>query len=47
MTSRVNAAFGVELSPRTVFDRPTVARIATEIEDRILTELEADATPAA
>ncbi|MFF2129515.1 amino acid adenylation domain-containing protein [Streptomyces olivochromogenes] len=46
MTSRANAAFGVDLSPRTVFDRPTVARIATEIEDRILAELEADATTA-
>ncbi|WOX15492.1 non-ribosomal peptide synthetase [Streptomyces sp. N50] len=46
MTSRVNAAFGIDLSPRTVFDRPTVARIATEIEDRILAELEADATAA-
>nr|WP_168509945.1 non-ribosomal peptide synthetase [Streptomyces sp. S1D4-11]QIY97413.1 amino acid adenylation domain-containing protein [Streptomyces sp. S1D4-11] len=46
MTSRVNAAFGVDLSPRTVFDRPTVARLATDIEDRILAELEADAATA-
>jgi len=43
MTSRVNAAFGVGLSPRTVFDRPTLAAVAAEIEDRVLAELEADA----
>ncbi|MCX5609335.1 amino acid adenylation domain-containing protein [Streptomyces sp. NBC_00047] len=40
MASRINAAFRTGLSPRTLFDRPTVAETAHEIEDRILAELE-------
>ncbi|MEU9144178.1 amino acid adenylation domain-containing protein [Streptomyces sp. NPDC048349] len=46
MASRINAAFLTDLSPRTLFDRPTVAETAHEIEDRILAELEGgDAAP--
>ncbi|MGR4879945.1 amino acid adenylation domain-containing protein [Streptomyces sp. LARHCF249] len=46
MASRINAAFLTALSPRTLFDRPTVAQTAHEIEDRILAELETgDAAP--
>ncbi|MGW1198622.1 amino acid adenylation domain-containing protein [Streptomyces sp. NPDC002536] len=38
--SRINAAFGTELSPRVLFDRPTVAQTAYEVEEQILAELE-------
>ncbi|MFD4243536.1 amino acid adenylation domain-containing protein [Streptomyces sp. NPDC058525] len=46
MASRINSAFLTALSPRTLFDRPTVAETAHEIEERILAELETgDAAP--
>ncbi|WP_016701336.1 non-ribosomal peptide synthetase, partial [Actinoalloteichus spitiensis] len=34
VTSRARAAFGVDLTARTLFDRPTVAALAVEIGDR-------------
>ncbi|MET7798192.1 amino acid adenylation domain-containing protein [Streptomyces decoyicus] len=40
MASRINAAFGTEVSPRTLFDRPTIAETAIEVEEQILAELE-------
>ncbi|WNZ08509.1 non-ribosomal peptide synthetase [Streptomyces sp. 11x1] len=40
VVSRLNTAFGLGLSPRVLFDRPTVALIAHEIEERVLAELE-------
>ncbi|WP_234314334.1 non-ribosomal peptide synthetase [Streptomyces sp. NRRL S-575] len=46
MASRINALFGTALSPRTLFDRPTIAETAVEVEERILAELEqSTATP--
>jgi amino acid adenylation domain-containing protein/non-ribosomal peptide synthase protein (TIGR01720 family) len=36
--SRVRAAFGVELSPRTVFDAPTVTRLAAAVEGAARTD---------
>jgi acyl carrier protein len=47
IAARINAAFGTDLSPRTVFERPTVATTAREVETRIIAELEHDAGPAA
>jgi amino acid adenylation domain-containing protein len=41
--ARVRDAFGVELSLRTLFDRPTVAALGTEIERAILAKLDAAA----
>nr|WP_277622411.1 non-ribosomal peptide synthetase [Streptomyces sp. CB03238] len=43
MASRINAAFGTSLSPRVLFDRPTIAETAGEIEEQILAEFEAGA----
>ncbi|MFJ8329972.1 amino acid adenylation domain-containing protein [Streptomyces sp. NPDC094437] len=44
--TRINTAFETGLTPRTLFDRPTVAESAAEVEDAILAELEgAGATP--
>ncbi|UQA94005.1 non-ribosomal peptide synthetase [Streptomyces halobius] len=40
MVSRINSSFGTALSPRLLFDRPTVAETAYEIEEQILAELE-------
>ncbi|MFI6685879.1 amino acid adenylation domain-containing protein [Streptomyces sp. NPDC050485] len=46
LASRINAAFGTDISPRTLFDRPTIAGTAIEVEERILAELErSTATP--
>ncbi|MFI5618575.1 amino acid adenylation domain-containing protein [Streptomyces sp. NPDC051567] len=42
MASRINACFGTAVSPRTLFDRPTIAGTAIEVEERILAELEQD-----
>ncbi|MFD9723256.1 amino acid adenylation domain-containing protein [Streptomyces sp. NPDC059072] len=44
MASRINALFGTALSPRTLFDRPTIAETAVEVEERILAELEQSTT---
>jgi acyl carrier protein len=41
--ARVRDAFGVELSLRTLFDKPTVAALGAEIERAILAKLEAAA----
>jgi amino acid adenylation domain-containing protein/non-ribosomal peptide synthase protein (TIGR01720 family) len=38
--SRVRDAFGVDLSPRDLFDHPTVCGLAEIIEERVLAELE-------
>lgn len=38
--SRVREAFGVDLSPRELFDHPTVSGLAELIEERVLAELE-------
>ncbi|SFB04749.1 non-ribosomal peptide synthase domain TIGR01720/amino acid adenylation domain-containing protein [Amycolatopsis marina] len=38
--SRVRDAFGVDLSPRDLFDHPTVSGLAEIIEERVLAELE-------
>ncbi|WP_037842777.1 non-ribosomal peptide synthetase [Streptomyces sp. NRRL F-6628] len=44
--TQINTVFGTGLTPRTLFDRPTVAEAAAEVEDVILAELEAaTATP--
>ncbi|MER5747007.1 amino acid adenylation domain-containing protein [Streptomyces sp. NPDC002225] len=43
--SRINAVFGTDLTPRAVFDRPTVLESAAEVEEVILAELEAAAAP--
>ena len=39
--ARVRDAFGIELSLRTVFDSPTVAGLAAEVEQSLLAKLEA------
>lgn len=44
MASRINAAFGTRLSPRALFERPTVAETARQVEEQILSELEASLT---
>ncbi|MGW0366580.1 amino acid adenylation domain-containing protein [Streptomyces sp. NPDC002990] len=41
--SRINALFGTDLSPRELFDRPTVAETAHGVEELVLAELEAAA----
>ncbi|MER7484267.1 amino acid adenylation domain-containing protein, partial [Streptomyces sp. NPDC126510] len=41
--SRINALFGTDLSPRALFERPTVAETAADVEELVLTELEAAA----
>ncbi|MFF2076047.1 amino acid adenylation domain-containing protein [Kitasatospora sp. NPDC058162] len=41
--SRINSLFGTGLSPRALFERPTVAGTATAVEDLVLAELEAAA----
>ncbi len=41
--SRINALFGTGLSPRELFDRPTVAETASGVEELVLAELEAAA----
>ncbi|GHF24638.1 hypothetical protein GCM10010218_01500 [Streptomyces mashuensis] len=46
LASRINAAFGTDLSPRALFERPTIAGTALEVEERILAELEAGAADA-
>ncbi|MET9696662.1 amino acid adenylation domain-containing protein [Streptomyces sp. NPDC006529] len=43
MASRINEIFGTDLSPRSLFDRPTVAETARAVEEIILAELEAAA----
>ncbi|MFJ3925914.1 amino acid adenylation domain-containing protein [Streptomyces sp. NPDC090022] len=43
MTSRINTVFGTTLSPRAVFDFPTVAQSASAVEELVLAELEAAA----
>ncbi|AOS64070.1 non-ribosomal peptide synthetase [Actinoalloteichus hymeniacidonis] len=40
LTSRIRLAFGVEVSPRDVFDAPTVGSFAELLRDRILADLE-------
>ncbi|WP_443065366.1 amino acid adenylation domain-containing protein [Streptomyces sp. NBC_00536] len=44
--SRINAVFATDLSPRSLFDRPTVAETAHAVEEIILAELEAAADAA-
>ena len=34
--ARMRTAFGVEVTPRDVFEEPTIAALATTIHDRIL-----------
>ncbi|WP_052868033.1 non-ribosomal peptide synthetase [Streptomyces niger] len=41
--ARLNSLFGTGMSPRALFDRPTVAETAAGIEELILAELEASA----
>ncbi|MFJ6730596.1 amino acid adenylation domain-containing protein, partial [Streptomyces sp. NPDC091281] len=41
--SRINALFGTDLSPRALFERPTVAETAAGVEELVLAELEAAA----
>ncbi|NNJ08436.1 amino acid adenylation domain-containing protein, partial [Streptomyces sp. PKU-MA01144] len=41
--SRINGLFGTALSPRALFDRPTVAETAAGVEELVLAELEAAA----
>ncbi|MGP4004549.1 amino acid adenylation domain-containing protein [Streptomyces sp. 8N706] len=41
--SRINALFRTDMSPRALFDRPTVAETAAGVEELILAELEAAA----
>lgn len=41
LIARVRNAFGVELPLRSIFDRPTVTQLAREIEQAIVTKLEA------
>ncbi len=43
MISRLRAAFEIDLPLRTVFDRPTVAALASVITERLLAEAESDA----
>ena len=38
--SRARAAFGVELSPRVLFDRPTLAALAETVEEAVVRDLE-------
>ncbi|EST38512.1 hypothetical protein N566_06925 [Streptomycetaceae bacterium MP113-05] len=38
--SRINALFGTDLSPRALFDRPTIAETASGVEELVLAELE-------
>ena len=38
--ARMHSAFGVEVAPRTLFDRPTVADLAAEVERLLLEEIE-------
>ncbi|OQO89834.1 hypothetical protein B1813_18455 [Saccharomonospora piscinae] len=38
--SRVRETFGIDLSPRDLFDHPTVRGLAELVEERVLTELE-------
>ncbi|MFF8597266.1 amino acid adenylation domain-containing protein, partial [Streptomyces sp. NPDC015220] len=41
--SRINALFGTDLSPRALFERPTVGETAAGVEELVLAELEAAA----
>jgi non-ribosomal peptide synthetase component F len=43
LAARINALFGTELSPRVLFDWPTVAQSAAGVEELVLAELEAAA----
>ena len=38
--ARMHSAFGVEVAPRSMFDRPTVADLAAEVERLLLEEIE-------
>jgi acyl carrier protein len=40
LTSRMRQAFGVELSPRDLFDATTIAAVAQVLQDRILAKVE-------
>ncbi|WP_215545187.1 non-ribosomal peptide synthetase [Amycolatopsis sp. CA-230715] len=40
LTSRIRSTFDIDISPREVFDNPTVARLADSIQEQILTNLE-------
>ncbi|MFC0006892.1 non-ribosomal peptide synthetase, partial [Micromonospora siamensis] len=45
VVARVREAFGIDLSPRELFDRPTIDRLAEHVEDLVLAELERQLSP--